>query len=308
MQTILGAGGVIGNELALNLTSYTKNIRLVSRNPKPVNETDEIYPADLTDKGQVVQALQGTDVAYLVAGLKYESKVWQALWPTIMSNTIQACKTCGAKLVFFDNVYMYGKVDGVMTEETPFLPCSRKGKVRAKIAQMLMDEINAGNLTALIARAADFYGPNVANSVPESTIIQNLKKGKKAQLFCSDKFVHSYTYTPDAGKATAMLGNTEKAYHQVWHLPTHKNPLTGKEWVDTFARSFNTSTDYIILKKWMLRLIGLFTPIIGELNEMLYQYDRDYIFDSTKFEKAFNYEPISYEEGIQKTVDAALKS
>jgi nucleoside-diphosphate-sugar epimerase len=135
MQTILGAGGVIGDELAKNLTAYTKKIRIVSRNPKAVNSTDEIFKADLSVKEQVLEAVKGSDVTYLVVGLKYDIKVWSTLWPKIMLNVIEACKQTDTKLVFFDNVYMYGKVDGIMTEETPVNPCSKKGEVRAQIAQ-----------------------------------------------------------------------------------------------------------------------------------------------------------------------------
>jgi nucleoside-diphosphate-sugar epimerase len=305
MQTILGAGGVIGDELAKVLTEYTDLIRIVSRNPKKVNDTDEIFAADLTDPEQVSEAVKGSDVTYLVAGLKYEIKVWRDLWPKIMANVIEACKKHQSKLVFFDNVYMYGIVDGIMTEETPVNPCSKKGEVRAQIADMLLSEVRSGNLKALIARAADFYGPNVRNSIPEGLIIQNYKKGKSAQVFCSDQFLHSYTFTPDAGKATAILGNTEKAYGQVWHLPTMNDPMTGKEFINAFAREFKVKPKYMVLKKWMIRIFGLFTPVIGEVYEMLYQYDRDYIFDSTKFEKEFNFQPTSYVKGIQLSVEAA---
>jgi len=304
MQTILGAGGAIGNELAKNLIQYTDQIRLVSRNPKKVNSTDEIFKADLMYKAQVVEAIKGSEVAYLIAGLKYNTKVWSTQWPKIMSNVIQACKENNTNLVFFDNVYMYGKVDGPMTEDTPVNPCSRKGEIRAQIAQMLLNEIKAGNLKALIARAADFYGPNVLTSMPESLIIQNFKKGKIAQVFCADHYLHSYTYTPDAGKATAILGNNDNAYNQIWHLPTHKNPMDGKQWVEAFAKAFNTKPDYMILRKWLIRLFGIFTPIIAELYEMLYQYDRDYIFDSSKFENEFDFQTSSYIEGIQRTVEA----
>ena len=306
MQTILGAGGVIGDILAKNLTSYTDKIRIVSRNPKKVNESDQTFATDLSDLDQVIKAVEGSEVVYLVAGLKYEIKVWRELWPKIMSNVLEACKKHQSKLVFFDNVYMYGKVDGIMTEETPVNPCSKKGEIRAQIAEMLLSEVKAGNLNALIARAADFYGPNVSNSIPEGLIIQNLKKGKRPQVFCSDQFKHSYTYTPDAGIATAMLGNTEKAYNQVWHLPTMKDPMTGKEWITAYAREFKADPKYMVLRKWMIRIFGMFTPVIGELYEMLYQYDRDYIFDSSKFEKEFNFKPTSYSEGIMESVRAAL--
>ena len=121
---------------------------------------------------------------------------------------------------------------------------------------MLLDEINKGNLTGLIVRVVDFYGPNVPNSISEIAIIQNFKKGKKAQLFCSDQYLHSYTYTPDAGKATVILGNSEKADNQVWHLPTDKDPMNGKEWVEAFAEGFSRKPDYTILKKWMIRKNG----------------------------------------------------
>jgi len=308
MQTILGAGGAISDELAKNLTAYTDRIRLVSRNPKKVNDTDETFAADLMDSSQVLEAVDGSEVVYLLVGLKYEVKVWREQWPKIMSNTIDACKKHKSKLVFFDNVYMYGKVDGIMTEKTPVNPCSKKGEIRAQIAEMLLNEVKSDNLDALIARAADFYGPNVGNSIPEALIIQNFRKGKNAQIFCSDKFRHSYTYTPDAGKATAILGNTEKAYNQIWHLPTMKDPMNGKEWVDAFAREFKTDPKYMVLKRWMIWIFGLFTPVIGELYEMLYQNDRDYIFDSSKFENEYNFKPTPYSEGIKESVRVALEA
>jgi len=117
----------------------------------------EAVTADVAYLDDTLKAVSGSSVAFLVVGLKYDLKVWRELWPRIMDNAIEACKRSNSKLVFFDNVYMYGKVDGVMTEETPFRPCSKKGEIRAEIATMLLNEIKAGKLTALIARSADFY-------------------------------------------------------------------------------------------------------------------------------------------------------
>ncbi|MCG6912453.1 NAD-dependent dehydratase, partial [bacterium BMS3Abin03] len=117
---------------------------------------------------------------------------------------------------------------------------------------------------------------------------------------------HTFTYTPDAGNATAILGNTESAYNQVWHLPTNKNVLTGREFIELAAKAFGVKPEYTVLKKWMLSMVGLFIKEIKENNEMLYQNNSDYLFDSTKFEKAFNYQPISYEEGINSTA-ASMK-
>ena len=114
MTTILGAGGPIGNELAKILAASNRPFRLVGRNPRPV-AGGELFAADLADKEQTIRAVAGSTVVHLLAGLKYNLEVWQDLWPQIMANTIEACKRAEAKLLFFDNVYMYGRVAGPMT-------------------------------------------------------------------------------------------------------------------------------------------------------------------------------------------------
>ena len=299
MQTILGSGGIIASHLASTLPGYTDKIRLVSRNPKPVTGKEELVTADLTSAGQVMNAVKGSEVVYLTAGLQYDIKVWQEQWPKLMQNVINACKENGSRLVFFDNVYMYGKVAGPMTEDTPFNPCSRKGEVRAKIATMILDEVKKGELTALIARAADFYGPATANSFLNMMVFENLKKGKSAQLMISKNLKHSFTYTPDAGKATALLGNTPSAYNQTWHLPTDANVLTGQQIVESAAKELNMKPKVTVLPRLMIQVAGLFNPIIKESVEMLYQYDSDYIFDSGKFDSAFTFEKVLYADGIR---------
>ena len=120
----------------------------------------------MTDLDQTIHAVAGSSVVYLLVGVKYDHEVWRKVWPRVMSNTIEACKRVGVKLVFFDNVYMYGRVTGPMTEETAFNPCSLKGEIRAKLATTLMDEWKAGALSCLIGRSADFYGPRAGNGVP----------------------------------------------------------------------------------------------------------------------------------------------
>ena len=302
MQTILGSSGIIGTELAKTLTQYTDRIRLVSRNPQKVNTSDELFTADLTDTQQVMNAVEGSGIVYLTVGLQYKINVWQNQWPLIMQNVIDACRTYKAKLVFFDNVYAYGLVKGWMKEDTLINPASKKGEVRAQIAQMINSEVEKGNLDAIIARAADFYGPNTPLSFVTATVFDNFKKGKKAQWFIDANKKHSMTYTPDAEKATAILGNTNSAYNQIWHLPTDKNTLTGKEFIELSANAFGINPDYMVLKKWMLQMVGLFVPVVKESIEMLYQNEYDYLFDSTKFEKTFNFKPTSYQAVIIETV------
>ncbi|MHC1732179.1 MAG: NAD-dependent epimerase/dehydratase family protein [Bacteroidales bacterium] len=304
MQTILGANGTIGKILAQELPVYTDRIRLVSRNPIRVNETDELMPLDLTQPGAVDKAVQGSEVVYLVVGLEYSAKVWEQYWPTLMRDTINACLKHGAKLVFFDNVYMYDKNNmSHLTEATPVNPPSRKGAVRKLISGMLLEAVTDMRLQALIARSADFYGPGTENNFITQMVLKNLAAGKKPMWFVGPDIKHSFTYTPDAGKATALLGNTPDVFGQVWHLPTDSRPLTGKQFVSMIAPEFGTAPVQLsILPKWMLHPLGLFVPIMKEMREMMYQYDRDYFFDSSKFTDRFNIKATPYEEGVMETV------
>ncbi len=303
MQSILGAGGAIGIELAKALPAFTSKIRLVSRNPQKVNATDELFPADLLNADEVNKAVKGSYIVYVTVGFPYNLKVWKKSWPTFISNVIQACMEHHCKLVFFDNIYMYDQdyLNG-MTEETPINPPSKKGQVRAEIAKLIMDKVKAGELTALIARSSDFYGPKVQTSMLTETVFKPLSNGKKANWMGPVHFKHSFTFTPDAGKATALLGNTEDAYNQVWHLPTAENPPTGKEWIEAIAKELDVKPKYQALSKFLIRIIGLFVPIMKEMVEMLYQYDRDYDFDSKKFENRFKIKPTPYRDGIKEII------
>jgi len=300
MQTILGANGTIGQVLARELLSYTDKIRLVSRNPRKVNKSDELFPADLSKPEMVDRTVEGSEVVYLVVGLDYKLNVWEEQWPKLMRAVLDACIKYNSRLVFFDNVYMYD-INAIphMTEESPINPPSRKGAVRKHIAQMILDEVKAGKLLALIARSADFYGPNNEKSVAMEIGYKNLKKGKSANWFINADKKHSFTFTPDAAKATALLGNTVDAYNQVWHLPTDKNALTGREFVDLFARELKVKSRVLVMPMWLIKLFGLFVPVLKEMPEMLYQNDRDYFFDSAKFDKRFKFKTTTYQEGVR---------
>jgi nucleoside-diphosphate-sugar epimerase len=299
MQVILGAGGAIGDELAKELKTYDDNVRLFSRNPQKVNDDDELFKGDLTNKQNVEDAVKGASVAYLTAGLPYRALVWERQWPVIMENVLSACKKQKTKLVFFDNMYLYDKEKlSPMTEETEINPPSRKGKVRAKIAQMIHDEMQTGKFEALIARAPDFYGPGIENSIFNEAILNNLKTGKSANWFCSTKHKHNFIWTPDAARATALLGNTQSAYGQVWHLPTVPAfPI--HEWIDATATALSVKPKAVVAPPFLVKLMGIFNPLMREMKEMLYQYDRDYNFDSSKFETVFEMKPTPVEEALK---------
>jgi len=304
MQTILGAGGAIGKELAKVLPQYTDQVRLVARNPKAVLGNEELVSADLLDLEATKAAVQGSDVVYLCVGLTYNIKVWQSSWPRIMANTIEACADAKAKLVFFDNIYMYHPSEmSNITEDSKKDPQSEKGKVRLGILNQLWAAHKEGRIQATVARSADFYGPNAGSvSVMEEAVLKPLQNGKAANWFASLKNPHSFTYTIDAAKGTAILGNSEIAWGEEWHLPTAKNPLTGKEYIETIAALVRAKPKTQVAGKGILRILGLFNPIMKEFVEMIYQYDRPYYFNSEKFESTFNYTPLSYQEGLKSLI------
>ena len=305
MNTIIGINGSIGEGLANELVKRGEAVRGISRRPFPGHW--EHRQADALDYQELLGAVQGSKVVYLCLGLKYEIKVWRRDWPIAMENAIRVCLATGAKLVFLDNVYMYGRVIGEMTEENPNRPTSEKGKVRAQIADMLMSAVRDKGLKATIGRAADFYGPKCANSVLNMMVIDNLAKGKKASWIGRDDVVHSYTFTPDIFRSLATLGLDERANGQIWHLPTHANPWTGKEYIKKIAEALHVDAKYSKMGDMTMAIGGLFNPLAREAKEMMYQYNFDYVFSSAKYESVFgDVTPTAYQEGIDLCVNSLM--
>lgn len=301
--TLIGAGGAIGTPLAEMLLAQGKPVRLLSRSGKTTTGA-ESRSVDVLNRNELTEAVRGSKVAFLLVGLEYKTKVWQAQWPQVMENVIEACKATGVPLIFFDNVYMYGPVDGPMTESTPYRPASKKGAVRAEIATRLMNAVQKGELKAMIARSADFYGPHAgASSGFYVMALKNLAAGKKPQWFGDVMAPHTFSYTLDCTKALILLAEDSSAWNQTWHLPSANPAPVPADLISLAAKTMNTSYKGIqLFSKGMLRLLGIFIPVLKEFVEMMYQYDRPYLFDSTKFETHFQFKPTSYEQGMQETV------
>lgn len=305
LHTVLGAGGVIAHELTASLLARGVRVRLASRSAHPAPAGVETVTVDLLDAGAVDRAVAGSAVVHLVAGLRYDAAVWQSEWPHVMAHTIEACLRHGARLVFFDNVYAYGRVDGTMTEDTPFNPCSRKGEVRAAIATTLLDAMRRNGLTAQIARAADFYGPGATNSLVESVVVSRLRAGKTPQWVGNASALHTFTYTPDAGAALARLALEPSAWGQTWHLPTSAEAMTGEQLVRLANELAGRPQRMQVAPRWLLRATGWFVPILRENDEMMYQFEHDYRFDSRKIERAFGLRATGYREGMARTLALA---
>lgn len=307
MHTILGAGGPVANALTTELVKNNIPVRLVSRRPVDL-EGDNITwrKADLLDYKQVQEATEGATVIYLCAGLVYDVKIWQEQWPAIIRNVINVTKENNARLIFFDNVYMYGLVDGPMKEDTPYHPASEKGKVRAAIADTIMNEVKAGTLNATIARAPDFYGTTSTNAFLDMMVLAKYARKQTAQWMGDPNKLHNFIYIPDCGRAMYLLGQHPESANQIWHLPTAP-VMKGHQFLELAARIYGVKPKFMRVRKFMLWILGLFNKLIAGTVEMYYQTDHDYIFNSDKFEKAFDFKPTSYEEGIKEVARTIYK-
>lgn len=304
MHTILGANGIIGEELAKELrVNYTDSIKLVGRNPEKVHPEDVLCKADLFDIEDVNRALEDTEIAYLTVGLPYTSEVWLRDWVRVMENVIAGCKKQNCKLVYFDNTYAYPQDVAVQKEDTALSSTGKKGIGKKLAAELLLKAIEEKEIDALICRAPEFYGPGKTKGFTNALIFENLKKGKKPKIFLNDKVLRTLIYTPDASKAMALLGNTADAYQQTWHLPCDDNRLTYKAFFSEISSQLEREVKYTVLNSFMLKIVSFFHPMVKETQELFPRYQIDNIFDSSKFKARFpEFRVTTYQEGIQNII------
>lgn len=300
MQTILGANGQIAVELARELRRHhTSDLRLVSRNPRRVNDTDAILSADLLDAEQTAKAVEGSDVVYFTAGLPPDTDLWERQFPAMLRNALDACRATGARFAYFDNTYMYPQDARLQTEATPFAPVGRKGRVRAAMATMVLEEMRRNEIPVLIGRAPEFYGPGKTQSFTNALVTDRLKAGRSPRVPVRDDTRRTLIWTPDASRALAALGNAPDAYGQTWHLPCCDDRLTYREFVGMACEAFGVPVSYKVVGKWAFTAIGILSPQVREIRELLPRYEQDNLFDSTKFKRRFpEFEVTTYREGI----------
>lgn len=300
MQTVLGANGQIAEELTRELHRHvTHDIRLVSRHPRRMHDTDELVPADLMDAEATSRAVAGSEIAYLTVGLPMDSRLWEQQFPTMMRNTIDACAEHGTKLVFFDNTYMYPGTTTVQTEDTGFQPHGPKGRVRAEIATMLQEAMAAGRVEAVICRAPEFYGPGRTRSLTNTLVFDRIRAGRVPLVPVSASARRSLIWTPDASRAMALIGNTPDAYGQTWHLPIDPHHLTYRQLIEVASEVTGRRIRYVVLPEAALRLGGRLNAQLGETGELLPRYRGDNNFDCDRFDTRFpDFRVTTYREGI----------
>jgi nucleoside-diphosphate-sugar epimerase len=305
VQTILGSGGPIADMLARELhRSHTRDIRLVSRKPTKVNESDSLFTADLTDPEATHRAVEGSAIAYLTVGLPLDTELWERQFPIIMRNVIDACAASDTKLVFFDNTYMYPGTPDPQTEVTAYAPAGRKGRVRGELATMLRDAMQAGRVEGLIGRAPEFYGPRPTKSYTNSLVFDRIKAGKRPLVPVNASAKRSLIWTPDASRALALLGNTPDAFGQTWHLPIDPSRKTYAELIDIASEVTGRRIGYTVLPMLAFQFGRRFNTTLDEMYELLVRYRGDNIFDSSKFAQRFpNFAVTTYREGVERILN-----
>ncbi|WP_336335709.1 NAD-dependent epimerase/dehydratase family protein [Pseudomonas putida] len=300
MQTVLGATGQIAMELARELSrTFTEDIRLVSRHPRKVNQSDTLVSADLLDASQARKAVKGSSIVYFTAGLPPDTRLWETQFPAMLRNALDAARAADAKFVYFDNTYMYPQDERLLTENAPFEPVGRKGRVRAHMASMVLQEMQRGDIPVVIGRAPEFYGPDKTQSITNTLLIDNMKAGKTPRVPVRDDTKRTLIWTPDASRALAALGNTPDTFGQTWHLPCDDDRLTYQQFVALASEILGREPSYKVLGKCTLTAAGLFSKQVRELRELLPRYAHDNLFDSSKYKQRFpDFKVTTYRQGL----------
>jgi nucleoside-diphosphate-sugar epimerase len=301
LHVVLGATGGAGGALVSELAGRGHRVRAVSRKPAAdLPEGVEPLAADAADPAQTRKACQGATVVYHCAQPPYER--WAAEFPTLTQSIADAAAGAGARLVYADNPYTYGPVQGPLTEERPALATTKKGLIRTLMAERLLAAHRSGTLQVTIARSSDYYGPGGANSFVGDILFGAAAKGNRARWLGRLDVPHSLNYLPDVARALATLGARPEAPGEVWHLPAAE-PLTGRAFVELIAAALGRPVKVTATSRLALRIAGVFDPRARETTEMLYQWERPFVLDASKFQRAFGpFQPTPHHQAVATTV------
>jgi nucleoside-diphosphate-sugar epimerase len=305
MHTVLGAGPVAKATVTALLTRGLA-VRVVHRSGTfPVQSGVEVVAADTSNLAQLTQAFKDSAVVYMCAMPAYHR--WAEDFDAMMSNVLQACATNGSAMVFTDNLYMYQESPNApLTENTPLQPVTRKGVVRARIAEMVLQAHRDGKVITAIARASDFFGPKVENAMLGGRFFPQLITGKTVQWFGNPDMPHTFTYVPDFGSALVELGVDGKGWGEAWHVPQCIT-CSGREAANAVAKLVNKPAKLTVVGTWMLHIIGIFMPQAKEMIEMLPHFDTPYVVDDSKWRKRMQTKATPWSEALSVTLASYQK-
>lgn len=292
--------GPLGRAIVPLLLAAGHEARVIQRHapPGPLPEGASFAAADVMDTDSLVAAIGAAGTVILAIGLPYDSRVWERDWPRAMDSVLRACERLGARLVFADNLYLYGPRDRPLTEDMAPSDYGRKPKVRAAITGQWQRADAEGRVRTAAVRAPDFYGPGVAGSVIGDPTLGNLARGKAAQVFGDPNHPHDVAHIRDFARAVVTLAEApDDAYGQAWHVPVAPT-RTMRELLGIGAEALGVPLRITVLPGWLLALLAPFVPLLRELRDMHFLFDRPYRVDASKFARRFWSDATPLEEGI----------
>lgn len=299
IHVVIG-GGQIGSLTAALLAQRGERARQVYRRPKTVSTPGvATLLGDLHDSAFAAKAAEGASVVYDCSNPRYDQ--WGKLLLPLGRNVMRGARDAGACLVALDNLYMYGRPAGPMSPESPIQPCSRKGTLRAQLASERLQAHQRGELPVAILRASDYYGVGVTNALFGDHFFRRVLAGKSAQIFGDPDVAHSYTYGPDVAAMLVRLGGDDRACGKVWHTPTAPAEST-RALIERFGTALGRRIPIFVAPQALLRVIGIFDPIMRENMEMTYQWQIPYVLDSAKTEEIFQVSPTPFDIAVPATL------
>ena len=300
MHVIFGAGPV-GTTLALDLADNGEEVRVLSRSGNgPSHPAITRERLDATDLEATRRATRDASVMYNALNPPYTH--WDRDWPPLHHNLMDAAEASGAVLVMMDNLYGYGDTNGTpMTTSTPLHATGAKGGTRARMSEELLAAHAAGRLRATIARASDFFGPLVFDANLGERVIPNVIAGKTVRLLGALDQPHAIAYMPDVARTLAAIGRNESAWGRAWHVPSAP-AVTQAEMIRMLADAAGTTVKAASVPAWMLRAMGLVSPMIRALGEVEYQFAKPFIVDASDTESAFGITATPLVEAFAETI------
>jgi nucleoside-diphosphate-sugar epimerase len=302
LHVVLGAGQ-IGNLVADQLLARGHRVRQVRRGaPGAARPGLEWRSGDLKDPAFTAGVLAGAAAAYQCVNVAYDQ--WATLLPPLLRGINEGAARAKVKLVVLDNLYLYGRPEGVITEESPVAPRSRKGELRARLAAETLALSQKGDLKVAVGRASDFYGPGVTlASIFGERFFQRVAKGQSGESLGDPDQLHSYSYGPDVAAGLLALADP-RADGQVWHLPVSP-PETTRAWIGQFGRQYGRPITVGTIPDFVLKGMGLFVPVMREVAEMTYQWRGPFVLGDAKIRAAFGLSHTPPAEGVRRTVEWA---
>ena len=301
-HVVFGGTGGIGGAVVAELLRRGRSVRAVSRGGDAPDGA-EGTAADAADAAEAAAAASGAAVVYHCVNPPYTQ--WPELLPPVSRSILGAAESSGAKLVFADNLYAYGPVDGPLREDLPATASGRKGRTRVEVAAEMLAAHAEGRVRVTIGRASDYYGPGGANSTSGETVFGRALAGKRPQWTGKLDVPHTFHYLPDIARGLVTLAEQPSADGEVWHLPAAE-PLTAQEFFDLVfeAAGRPTPAKAQIAGPALLAVAGIFSPMLRELRETTYQFRRPFVIDSSKFQSAFGRPELTpHREAVERTVD-----